>query len=182
MIVEHVDEPGKAPRGVALVRREAGDARDDDDGEATRDLEIIELRARIVAQRGEVEAHQAVAAGDASGDRGEGILLALERLELLVHAAHEGVKMHPRLAPQRRRGVESVHQEAFSPPYAAPQVHAARRHGRTEPAEKRLTRLLESDELVVQALQARERLGLCAVEDDVAADELGLEMPDERAT
>src|SRR5439155_21794987 len=113
---------------------------------------------------------------------GEGILLALERLELLVHAAHEGVKMHPRLAPQGHRGVESVHQEAFSPSHAAPEVHAARRHGRTEPAKKRLARLLEGDELVVQALQARERLGLCAVEDDVAADELGLEMPDERAT
>src|SRR5206468_4664684 len=80
------------------------------------------------------------------------------------------------------RGVESVHQEAFSPSHAAPEVHAARRHGRTEPAKKRLARLLEGDELVVQALQARERLGLCAVEDDVAADELGLEMPDERAT
>src|SRR5438105_12809713 len=59
MIVEHVDEPGKASRGVALVRREAGHARDDDDREATRDLEIIELRARTFAQRGKVEPHEA---------------------------------------------------------------------------------------------------------------------------
>src|SRR5438876_11237233 len=59
MIVEHVDEPGKAPRGVAHVRGEAGQDRDDDDREATRDLEIIELRARTFAQRGEVEPHEA---------------------------------------------------------------------------------------------------------------------------
>src|SRR5438093_13419915 len=59
MIVEDVDEPGKAPRGVALVRGEAGHARDDDDREATGDLEIIELRARAFAQRGEVEPHEA---------------------------------------------------------------------------------------------------------------------------
>src|SRR3989441_12993131 len=59
MIVEHVDEPGKAPRGVTLVRGEAGHARDDDDREATRDLEIIELRASAFAQRGKVEPYEA---------------------------------------------------------------------------------------------------------------------------
>src|SRR5438094_1860335 len=59
MIVEHVDEPRKAPRGVTHVRGEAGQSRDNDDREATGDLEIIELRARTFAQRGEVEPHEA---------------------------------------------------------------------------------------------------------------------------
>ena len=89
--------------------------------------------------------------------------------------------MNPRLAPVRQGGVESVHQEALSPTDAAPEVHPARRRGRIDPAQQRSARLLEREQLVVQALQAFERTLLRGVQDDAAALELRLEMPEKRA-
>ncbi len=59
MIVEHVDEPGKAPRGVAHVRAQPGHPGDDYDGEAARELEVVELGARALAQGLEIEPHDA---------------------------------------------------------------------------------------------------------------------------
>src|SRR5262245_25110636 len=55
MIVKHVDEPGKASRGVTHVWREPWHARHDDDGEPPCQLKVVELRARLLAKSGEIE-------------------------------------------------------------------------------------------------------------------------------
>src|SRR5713101_4064636 len=73
-----------------------------------------------------VEADEAVALGDALGERTQGIFAALQLLELPVDVAHEVVEMHAALPDQGQAPVEAVHQEALSPAHPAPQVHAAR--------------------------------------------------------
>src|SRR4030095_1992344 len=128
-----------------------------------------------------VEAHQAKPPGDAGSDREQRVFLARERLELFVYAAHEHVGVHPRLSPQRYRCVEGIHQKALSRSHGPPEVNAARRRRGLQPTQQRLARLLESDELIVQALPPLERRPLRAVEHEAATDELRLEMPENGA-
>ena len=97
--------------------------------------------------------------------------------QLLVHRPHERVKVHARLAPQRHRGEERIHQETLAATDATAEIHAARRHRRLQPAaQRRPPRRLKRHELVVQALQPIERRLLRAVEHDPAPLELGREM------
>src|SRR5437764_11326807 len=101
-----------------------------------------------------VEADESIAARNSARKLRQRILLASERAELFVHAFHEGVEMHPSLAPQRDRGRERVHEEALAPPDAPPQVHPARRDRRIEPSpQQRAARSDERDELVVKSLK-----------------------------
>src|SRR5215472_17620884 len=59
MIVEHIDEPRKAAGGVAHLGSQMRDAGKDNHGESTRQLQIVELRPRPLAEAGEIEPNQA---------------------------------------------------------------------------------------------------------------------------
>src|SRR5689334_24067721 len=120
-------------------------------------------------------------ARDPRRDGRQRVLLAMKRPELLVDRAHEGVEVDPRLPAVRQRGVESIHEEALSPSDAAPEVDAARCWGRTDPAQDRMARASEGEELVIEALQPQERALLCRIEHDAAPSELRLEVAAERA-
>ncbi len=90
--------------------------------------------------------------------------------------------MHARLAPDRYRAVEGVHEEALAAPDPAPKVDPARGRGRIEPAlQQRPPGLLENHELVGEPLQAFQRRALRGVEDNVAPGELGAKLPQQLA-
>lgn len=103
-----------------------------------------------------VEAQQAGVGGDAIRHLLQRIGRVVELAQVVLHLLHEGVEVHPALAPIRHRVVEAIHQEALAPPHAAPEVNAARHLGLVqellEPTP--LARDLEADELGVQTLQA----------------------------
>ena len=122
-----------------------------------------------------------MAAGDPRRHRRQRILLARQRPQLVVDAFHEGMEMDAGLAPQRHRRIEGIHQEALAAADASPQVDAARRHRRIEPApQQRQSRPAEFDQLVVQALQPVEGAELRVVEDDPAPVELRLQVREQR--
>ncbi len=73
-----------------------------------------------------VETDQLVALGNACAELVQGVDRALQVAQLAVHLAHELVEMQPRLAAQRHRVVEAVHQEALAPPHPAEHVDPAR--------------------------------------------------------
>ena len=129
-----------------------------------------------------VEADQPVAAGDPRRHRRQRVFLARERLQLVVDAFHESMKVNAGLAPQRNGRIKGIHQEALAAADASPQVDAAWRQRRMEPAsQQRQPRSAEFDQLVVQALQPVEGAQLRVVEDDPAPIEFGLEVREQRA-
>ena len=74
-----------------------------------------------------VEADQPVAPRDAlRRARRAGSTVPFSSAQLAVHLAHELVEVQPRLALQRHRVEEAVHQEALAAPDAAVHVDAAR--------------------------------------------------------
>ena len=94
MIVQDVDEPSEAPRAVAIVGRHLRNARQEQHREAARELEIVALRARAVAERREVEPD-----GAARAPAGDERPAFDDELRVLVRpGAH-------RLERRRQRGV-----------------------------------------------------------------------------
>ena len=73
-----------------------------------------------------VEAYQSVARCDVLCHFIERIFGALQIIEFAMHAAHELVKMHARLANDRHCGEERIHQETLAAADSAPQINAAR--------------------------------------------------------
>ena len=73
-----------------------------------------------------VEADQAEAPGDAPAQFVERVDRAAQVLQFAVHLAHELVEVQPRLALQRHRLVEAVHQEALAAADSAVHVDPAR--------------------------------------------------------
>ena len=69
MIVQDVDEPGEAPRAVAHLGGHPRDAGQEQHRELARELEVVALRARAVAQRREVEPDGAARARRATSVR-----------------------------------------------------------------------------------------------------------------
>ncbi len=100
--------------------------------------------------------------------------------KLLVHVAHERVKVHARLAPDRDRREERVHQKALAATDAAPQVDAARHVGRQEQLlQRRLPRGAKRFELARELLEAIERCRLRVIERRAARREDRVEPRDE---
>ncbi len=101
-----------------------------------------------------VEADQAMTSRDLRADRGERIDRVRQRSQLVVNAFHERVKMNAGLAAQGHGRVKGVHQEALPASDTSPDVYAARRDGRIEPAPKeRSARPHEHRELARQVLE-----------------------------
>src|SRR3989475_247430 len=117
-----------------------------------------------------VEADEAIALGDALGERAQGIFAALQLLELAVHVAHEVVESHAPFPDQRQAPVEAVHQEALSPADPAPQVHAARqRRVHHQALERRAAPRLVGGPLLVELLQPLDRAQLGGIAFETAA-------------
>src|SRR5206468_9796931 len=57
-IVEHIDQPGEAPRGVSIARRHFRHARQDHAVEAPGEVDIVGIGARPAAQHREIEPHR----------------------------------------------------------------------------------------------------------------------------
>jgi hypothetical protein len=85
-----------------------------------------------------VEADELVALGDAQAQLVQRVDRALQLAQLAVHLAHEFVEVQARLAAQRHRVEEQVHQEALAPPDATVHVDAARQLG---PVDELLQRI-----------------------------------------
>src|SRR5438132_10346480 len=116
-----------------------------------------------------VETDQAMTARDSARDGGKRIDGMLQSAKLVVDTFHERVEVNASLAPQGHRGIERVHQEALASADPSPEVNAARRNRRIEPApEKRSPRPDKGGELVMQALQSPERGDLRVIEHDLA--------------
>ena len=129
-----------------------------------------------------VEADEPPALGDARGHGRQRIDLALQRMQVRVHVAHERVEMDAHLAPDRHRREEAVHQEALAAPDAAPQVDAARHVGRGEQAgECRFPRRAEFRQFIAEPLQPLQRRGLRGIQPGMAAGEERFEIFDKRA-
>ncbi len=79
-----------------------------------------------------IKADQLVTLGDAPAQLVQRIHRALQLAQFAVHLAHELVKVQARLALERHRVEETIHQEAFAPAHAAEHVHAARNLGLDE--------------------------------------------------
>src|SRR5947208_4178473 len=80
-IVEHIDQPGEAPRGVSIARRHFRHARQDHAVEAPGELDIVGIGARPAAQHREIEPHQAAGApavGNAAPFHVQGVLFLLD--------------------------------------------------------------------------------------------------------
>src|SRR5947208_14498529 len=80
-IVEHIDQPGEAPRGVSIARRHFRHARQDHAVEAPGELDIVGIGARPAAQHREIEPHQAAGApavGNAAPFHVPGVLFLLD--------------------------------------------------------------------------------------------------------
>ncbi len=71
-----------------------------------------------------VEAHKPPLASNTGSDGDERVFLVLEPRKLFVHVAHERVEVDARLAPDRHRREERVHQKALAASDAAPKVDA----------------------------------------------------------
>lgn len=116
-----------------------------------------------------VETEQPNFAGNALGDPGEGILFALQLLQLAMNVMHEGVEVHPPLATVRNRIVEAVHQKTLAASDATPEVNAARDfRWRQEAPQLAAAPDLERQQLVVQALQTLGGSTLSAVSREFA--------------
>src|SRR5437879_41353 len=80
-IVEHIDQPGEAPRGVSIARGHFRHARDDHAVEALGELDVVGVGAWAAAQRREVEPHQAagaLAVGNAASVHFQGMPFLLD--------------------------------------------------------------------------------------------------------
>src|SRR5437763_1470277 len=191
MIVEHVDEPGKAPCRVAHLGGKPGDAGDDDDREAPGKLQIVALGPRAFAKRREVEPHEAPGARPRPKrtrfDREQRILVEpgahpFEPLsELAIDRFGERRAVHVRMLELaqtvRQRRVEGIHEEALSATDPAPEVDPARWYWNLKPAQQRAAGAPESQELVVELLQSKKRALLGRIENDAPARELRPEVP-----
>ena len=89
-----------------------------------------------------VEADELVTLGDTSSQFVQRIDRALQLAQLAVHLAHELVEVQPRLAPDRNRVVEAVHQEALAAPHPAVHVDPSRDLGFDEHLLERIGALL----------------------------------------
>ena len=92
-----------------------------------------------------VEADESMPARDALRDVVERLGRPLELVQFRMDAAHELVKMDPRLADHGHGGEERIHQEALAATDIAPQVDAAR-HWR---AHQQLSQRVRALRLVV---------------------------------
>jgi hypothetical protein len=108
--------------------------------------------------------------------------LVLQRVQIGVDAAHERVEMDARLAPDRHRRKEGVHQETLAAADAAPQVDTPWhvRRGK-QPGERRSPRRAEFRQFVAQPLQSMQRRGLRGIQPRLPAPEERFEIFDERA-
>src|SRR5258708_27046910 len=74
-----------------------------------------------------VQAQQAQLLRDMAGNNEQRIFFSLQIAQPMVDVLHEAMEMHPAFALDRYRIEEGIHQEAFAPTHAAPQIEAAHR-------------------------------------------------------
>src|SRR5258706_10127738 len=89
VIVEHIHQPGEAPRRVGLLDGEARHAREHHGMEAPRQVDVVGVGPRPPAQRLEIEPHQPagpLAVGNGSAFDVERLLLFFDVLERLENA------------------------------------------------------------------------------------------------
>src|SRR5712692_4048764 len=110
LIVEHIDQPGEAPRGVGILGGQARQPGEDHGEEALRQVDVIGVGARSAAQRLEIEPHQAagaLAVGDLASFDVERLALLLDVLQFIedplepvLAAGPDVIHLHPlQLAP-----------------------------------------------------------------------------------
>ena len=112
-----------------------------------------------------VEAEHAGTRGEALGDRFERIGLALQLLQLGVHAVHETVEVDAYLEFERQAVVERIHQEGLAAPDATPQVETVHRWARLarasaqplEPAVALALRGRRREQVVIDAIERLHR-------------------------
>ena len=122
-----------------------------------------------------VEADQPVALGHPLAQHVQRVDRALQVPQLAVHLAHELVEMQPRLALDRHRVEEAVHQEALAAPHAAVHVDAlGDLRPAQQPAQRARTLVLVGRPVVCTALQRLDRAQLRRVALETAGGQFGL--------
>src|SRR4051812_21658357 len=100
-------------------------------------------------------------------------------MQRFMNFAHESMEMHTAFSRVGYRGKKTIHQKTFAPPDSAPEPDApwqVRTHQQF--AQRRTPRRLESDQIVIEFLQALCRGQLRRIGDDAALDEHGIEAVD----
>src|SRR5690606_17812028 len=102
-----------------------------------------------------IKTDQLVLVADDSRHLVQRIALAAQRLQLMVHTAHEFMKMDSRLLFDLNRHEKRIHQKTFATAYATPHINTTRRLGLAEKTPEGLTQLLLiGNQFVSKHLQA----------------------------
>src|SRR5438309_1914528 len=115
-------------------------------------------RIADIADEKLVETEHARLRGEMRSNRDERILMALEFVQLGVHAAHETMEVQAQLRFERQRFEEQVDQKRLAAADRAVKVQALRRRRRTQTLPP--ARVLRRDQFGADAIEMRERCAL----------------------
>src|SRR6185436_16089049 len=83
-------------------------------------------RVGDVADMKLVKANEPVAARGPLRGGGDGVLGALQLIQVAMDLPHEMMEMHSPLAHQRDAEIKTVHEEALAAPHRTPEIHPFR--------------------------------------------------------